>query len=300
MKKYFLMFILLAMVICLSSCSLSNKYTTYESGIDITIDDVNKAHFLKNEFPILHFDMKNVNVSTMSTNQSVIFVKNDNYLLSDAFAKHIQSVENNLIVLDQIEQTNDSKNVKFGKDKLTLDEVDESGDPQKHSIEKRVVTWQNDGTRYSYQYRTFVSNKKRYYIYCYTNNIQIVIETPVMVITKDSENKLLLLPLPYDTLYEVGLSNLKLEALIEKDTYLDQRYYSFSYPSYLDSYLEEEKKDYVKAWYDKYTKTEVINGDYYVNYYGNKFKIEFDIDKYNNSTNTITKGFKLIYSGNAS
>ena len=171
--------------------------------------------------------MKNVNVSTSSTKASVVFVNNDFYQLSDAWAAHLAEYKaDQIIVISASEQTNDKGDAKFGGDYLDLDAYDENGEPQKYSIEYRIACWDNTGTRYSYQYRSFVSGGKRYYVYCYTTSLTITMEQSLIVVQVDGKNKLLLAPLPYDTKYEVS-GNLNIDSLLKKDEYANEFYYKF-------------------------------------------------------------------------
>ena len=63
MKKIIYLILLSVMLFTISSCKIQNKYETYENGYDITIGEDIKPYLLyPNSMPILHFDMKNVNV----------------------------------------------------------------------------------------------------------------------------------------------------------------------------------------------------------------------------------------------
>lgn len=301
MKKFCLLIISLLILFSCQSCKFANESTTYEDGIDISIAEELVEHMIyKDQLPVLHFDMKNVNVSTSSTKASVVFVNNDFYQLSDAWAAHLAEYKaDQIIVISASEQTNDKGDAKFGGDYLDLDEYDENGEPQKYSIEYRIACWDNTGTRYSYQYRSFVSGGKRYYVYCYTTSLTITMEQSLIVVQVDGKNKLLLAPLPYDTKYEVSGSSLTVKSLIEKDTYLSSRYRKYLYPESLAHLSLDEQKASVKKWYQDYCHGEDINGEFIIKYAGAKFKVNFDAMRQDNNTGKDTNAFELIYLGAA-
>lgn len=295
-KRRFFLVIIVFLFISISSCA-ENKAVVCEHGVDITISSSLAKYIVASEkLPSKHFDYDGVKVMFDSDKAACYFVQNDQYVLSDKFKEHLDTYED-IIVLSEVSQQNDTTYAKFGKDKLVLDEFDEFGNKQEFSKEYQIVCTDLDGTRYSYQYRTFVSKGKRYYIYRYSSNIGMSIEQSFMVIKhNEKENRLLLIPLPYDTLYEVSGSSLSLKALIEKDTYLDERYSKFSYPKYLEGLEEDEVIEKITSWYIKYCHG-YINEDnqLIIRYLGNDFMVSFG---YKDTGNTLNKpGFKLTYLG---
>lgn len=274
----FLIFTILT-VFSLSSCTFKNDYITMENGVDVTVSKNLQEYFIyKDDIPSLHFDYNGVRVMIEADGAAYYFVRNNQYELSDKFAEHLsQYTRDEITIVSQFEQTRDKKGkAKFDKDQLPLDEFDEYGQEQKYSKEFLIVATQKDGTRYSYQFRSFVSNNKRYFIYQYTNNMGISIEQPLMVVEdKDGNNKLLLLPLPFDTKYEISGTSLTKESLIDKDIYLRDSYYTFKYPESLSSYTDDEKREKVKEWYRSYCEVNETNG-FIVKYAGATFEIEFD------------------------
>lgn len=304
MKKIFrikLICILLLSLLLLNSCKIKNDYKTFEDGFIITINDDLQEYFLyKDEIPSLKFEMQNVNVSVGSNNSNYVLVENDFTLVSDAWANHLSRYsENQKVIISSVEQTSDKGKAKFGGVEKKLDETDEFGNPQKYSTEIRLVAWEKDGTRYSYQYRTFVSEGKRYYAFCYSTSLTVTIEQPLMVVKENDENKLLLLPLPFDTKYEVSGSTLTIDALINKSTYLDSKYYHFTYPSYLSSYSKEEQIENLRKWYETYCNGKIVNDEFQIEYAGAKFKVDFDTIKQDPSTKKENFGFALTYIGKA-
>lgn len=295
MKKIITVLLLLITFISLTSCR--NNYITMGEGVDITLTEELKSHMLNpNNLPSLHFDYNGVRISDYSNNARVIFVQNNQYELSDAFANHLAQFSSNQIVETKSTiREEDKKGANFAGDKLKLDEGTES-------LEKIIIVTTSDGTRFSYLYRTFVSGGKRYYAYTYVENMSITLEMPLMVVKSEGKNKLVLLPLPYDTKYLVGGANTELESLVEKDTFLntnDKDTYVFSYPSY----LQKQNKDKtflvneVKAWYEKHCNGRMENNLFVIEYLGIKFSVDFDQEKVNKDTEVTEPAFKINFIG---
>lgn len=292
-KKLYLIIILSFLLIL---CSCGNKYKNYPDGITLHVSDSLQEYFVyQSNLPTLHFDYNGVNAMIEADGAACFFVQNDQYKLSDKFAEHLASYdEKEIITIAEEIQKNDEGRARFGKEVLPLDEVDEFGKEQKYAVEKQIVACAKDGTRYSYQYRTFVSGGKRYYIYRYSSNIGISLEMPLMVYKDESgNNKLLLLALPYDTKYEVSGQVASIKSLIKKDTYLDDHYTRFAYPSYLGGYSEEGKINLIKDWYKKYCYGYEENNKFYFSYLGALFQVEFGITDAGNEHNQA--GFRLIF-----
>lgn len=277
----------------LTSCN--KDYQEFNDGLTLEISSSIKPYLVYQEdLPTLHFDYKGVRALIENEGSACFFVKNDQYTLSDKFKEHLDKIDkNNIITISEEIQKYDQGYAKFGKDTLKLDEVDEEGNAQNNSVEKQIVVFDEHGTRYSYQFRTFVSGKKRYYIYRYSSNMGISIEQPLMVHKKDGQNKLLLVALPYNTKYEVSITTIKLSALIDKDTYLDEHYFKYAYPTYLDGYDEATKISMIKDWYKTYCNGYSDNDDFYFFYLGAQFKIEFGINDAGNAHNLA--GFKITF-----
>ena len=303
MKRLCVLLLIIIGIITLQGCKIKNDSVNHPNGFDITVSEELIDYFIyKDEIPKLHFDYNDVNVTVTSINSHYILVNNDFYEASDAWAKHLSIYEpNEMIIIQELSQTDDKGSAKFGSDKLTLDDVDEYGNEQKHSKEVRMVAWNKatNGTRFSYQHRTFVSGGKRYYIYCYSTSLSVCLEQSLMVVRKDNQNKLLLVPLPYDTKYEVSGANLTIDALINKDTYLGVRYRRFAYPSFLQNYSLSEKEQKVKEWYTTYCNGKMIGNMFVIDYAGARFEVKFNVTKSDASTGDEMDAFELLYLGDA-
>lgn len=303
MKKLSILLIIILGLITLEGCKIKNESKNYPNGFDITVSEELLEYFIyKEDVPKLHFDYDNVNVTTTSVNSHYILVNNDFYKASDAWANHLSMYDKSeMIIIQELLQTDDDGKAKFGKEHLKLDAVDEFGNEQTHSKEIRMVAWnkETNGTRYSYQHRTFVSGGKRYYIYCYSTSLSVALEQSLMVVRVNNQNKLLLVPLPFDTKYEVSGSNLTIDALINKDTYLGTRYRRFAYPSSLSSYSLEEKIAKVKEWYTTYCGGHTLSDMFLINYAGARYEVKFNVTKKDASTGEEMDAFELLYLGDA-
>lgn len=293
--------ILLVVIVLLfsSSCtSCFNKYKEMPNGVTLNVSNKVKDYIVQESLPTLHFDYNGVRVMMESSGSACFFVSNDQYELSDKFGSHLKQYSKEQIsVVSCIDQEYDEGKAMFDGKKLPLDQYDEFGNEQKYSKEYQLVITNLDGTRYSYQFRTFVSDAKRYYIFRYSSNMGISMEQPLMVIKgEDGKNKLVLLALPFETKYEVGPNNIKLEALLEKETYLDEKYYKFAYPDSIKDLADDERREKVMSWYSTYCNGSLNeNNEFTFSYYGANFKVEFGISDAGNERNK--EGFKITYLG---
>ena len=302
MKKRIIKLLLcFLMVLCLgglSSCNIfKNKYVTMPNGVDITVPDELKEHFLYPEsVPSLHFGYNNINVLEASTVDHYTFVENDFYQISDEWAKFVTKFKDDHVMTKITKQTNETVSARLGGEFLPLDEYVD-GIEQECSMEYLMVCFDEDGSRYSCSFRTFVSGGKRYFGYSYTGNLEIKLNLPLQVIKVDNEKKFLLLPLPFDTKYTVS-NNARLEALLKKDTYLKESNYVFDFPEHYsngktkDDLNKAQKIEEISNWYIKYCKGEYIEDELYVEYAGARFKVNFD-------AGDEKEAFSLKYIGDA-
>ena len=294
-SKILLIITLFFSIFIMTSCD-DNVYE-YENGIDIHVSDELIPYMMyQNELPVLHFDYDNVKCYVENSGSSIFFVHNDSFILSEKFSEHLKRYnEDQIFVLACEEQTIDHKTGLFNGEKLLLDETDPFGNKQEYSKEYQIVCVDEtlNGTRYSYQYRLFYSQNKSYYSFRYSSNIGISLEQSLMVVKKDGKNQLVLLPIPYDIKYEVSFTTAKLKNLVEKDTYLNEKYYKFAYSDMFNEYSIEDRDQMIIDWYKRYCNLEEVNNEYLIHYCGATFKVIFgynDCGKDQNKT-----GFKLEF-----
>ena len=294
-----IIFVIVVLLLTSTSCtSCINKYVEMPEGVTLNVSSEIKDYLVQETLPSLHFDYNGVRVMMESHGSACFFVSNDQYVLSDKFGEHLSKYSKDQIyVVSCVEQEYDKGKAMFDGKKLELDATDEFGNEQKFSKEYQLVITDIDGTRYSYQFRTFVSNAKRYYIFRYSSNMGISMEQPLMVVKgEDNKNKLVLVALPYETKYEVGPNNIKLEALLEKDTYLDEKYSKYAYPDSIKDLADNERREKVISWYETYCNGHLNqNNEFVFEYYGAQFKVEFGFTDCGNERNK--DGFKITYLG---
>lgn len=280
--------ILLLLLLFITGCSCTGDIITYQDGFDLTIPK-EIIPFLINEIvPLKHFDYEGaINVASFSSENKYILAQNDNYLVSDAVGSFLAQFKENYINTFKQVQTLDKQKARFGKDELVID-------PNTESVEYMRVVWDESGTRYSIQYRTFQSNGKTYYTYSYNTNIAITLEVPLMVIKGDKTNQLILICLPYDTKYEVHV-NLTLDALTKKGTYLDESYYIYHFPQSVNHLSQNEKEEAIRSWYEKYNDGYLDNNHFYFTYFGERFELTFDVKKRDKITNQEVQAFQITY-----
>ena len=273
--------IMLLLFILVTGCS---DLKSYDGGVTLTIPDEIKNYMnYIGELPSRHFDYDGpVKVAKSSSSNYYIFGGNDQYVFSEKFGEHLEKYMGNSIITENTPAYDEKEGkTNFAGKTVPIDSPSE---------EIMMVTWDETGTRYSYQYRTFVSNGKRYYAFWYTTNIIISMELPLMVKKVDNQNRLFLLSLPYDTKYDVSPA-LELKKLVKKDTYLDESYYIFQYPNYLTLTLkcqnEEERQNAIKDWYRTYCFGHEENGKFVFTYLGINYELSFGVYKQGNP------GFKL-------
>ena len=268
--------LLISLMFSLSSCNIfKNESIEMANGVDITVPDDWKEHFLcPDEVPTLHFGYDKINVLSASTKDHYIFVNNDFYAISDAWEKFLIEHKDRYIITRAIKQENEKYpgSARFGGEMIPLAEFidEEKKIKQECSMEYLMVCFGEDGTRYSCSFRTFVGEKdgtlKRYYAYSYTGNLEIRLNLSVMVIKDElGEKKLVLMPLPFDTKYNLS-NTTRLDALLKQDSFLEQSNYTFQYPTTYSSehYIIEgsgevkhefdilDRQEFIKQWYETY------------------------------------------------
>ena len=263
---------LLLIVICLLFISLVSCNDTYAKtgSVTLTLTSEWKDVITYNTVaPSRTFSFDGTfNVYETSSDLGYVFTKNDNYLLSDAFSKHLSEVvgSNKIIVKSTIQEA-DEKGALFGKERLSLDE----GTVSK---EEAIVTWDESGTRYSYLYRTFIHGGKTYYVYTYNTGITMSMEVPLLCQVVDGKQQIYMLSLPYDTKYQLNV-NTKIKSLTKKSEYTEAKYHTFEYPAYA-AFLEGDNVTVVKEWYQTYCSGREVDGQFLFTYLGIDFVVTFE------------------------
>ena len=265
MKKLRLILLVVILLFTLTSC---NDTISKEGGVMMTLPDEWKETLTMNApAPCMIFSFDgSFNVYETSSVLGYVFTKNDNYKLSDAISKHLNEVVGDkYIVVECTTQDADKKGALFGDKKLSLDEGTESK-------EYSIVTWGNDGTRYSYLYRSFIHDGKTYYAYTYNTGITMSMEVPLICQVVDGKQQVYMINLPYDTSYKLNV-NTKIKSLFNKDDYLEEEYHTFNYPKHLNS--SENRIQDIKDWYITYCDGREVDNLFVYTYLGIDFVVNF-------------------------
>ena len=267
MKKGLLIILFSLMMLALFGC---NDTIAKNGQITLTLtSEWQDAITMKTIAPSRTFTFDGTfNIYETSSELGVVFTKNDNYLLSDAFAAHLSEVvgDKRIVVKTTIQEA-DEKGALFGKERLSLDE----GTVSK---EEAIVTWDEKGTRYSYLYRTFIHGGKQYYVYTYNTGITMSIEVPLICEVVDGKQQIFMISLPYDTKYQLNI-NTKLKSLRNKSEYTESSYHTFEYPPYL-AFIETDKVTTVKEWYINYCSGREEDGKFLFTYLGIDYVVTFE------------------------
>jgi hypothetical protein len=279
-----LVLVLLALV--LSSCGPSYKPLPEPGNrMVVTVPKDYADHLMyQGQLPKLIIPFTDaINVTTFSSDNYYILTKNDDLKVSGDLAKFFSEYESDSIVYKTTGTAAENDYARLGGKKLPLDGP---------SFDYNRIITTNDGTRFSMQYRMFTSGGVVYYGWTYSNGIAVSMEMPFMVSKINDTRFLYLLPLPYNTRYEVS-GNLELDKLLSKDTYLSENYYTFFYPDTLKDLTLGEKQEEVKEWYIGHTDGRMENGQFVITYLGIDYIISFDKKKVDSSTKTETDAFAI-------
>ncbi len=265
MKKLLSIISLFLLIFTLASCK--DKTIKMENGVVMTLnEELKDAITMKTNPPHLSFAYEGTyNVYETSSLLGYIFTKNDNLKLSNDFYNHLKKFKNSYYVVSEIVQEYDNPNAIFGDKKVPLDE-------NTKSVEYTIVTWDTDGTRYSYMFRSFISGGVRYFAYTYSTGITMSIEVPLIVQKIDNKQQIFMIALPFNTAYKLG-ANTKVDKLLSKEEYLQDNYHTFEYPSAISNV--EDKAKAIQEWYSQYCNGRFENDQFVFEYLGIKYNVNF-------------------------
>lgn len=278
-----LIMIMLMVVLVMTGCGPTYK-TMPDRQLVVTVPEEYVSYLIyKDDLPKLVVPFsQNVNVASFSQSNYYVLTKNDDLDISKDIAKFIQAYNEKSIVTKRIDTPTEEKEAKLGGREFPLDSP---------SYDYRRIITTDDGTRFSMEYREFTSGGITYYGWTYHSGITITMEMPLMVMRSNNEFKLMLLPLPYDTRYEVS-GSLKLDKVLSSK-YLDESYYMFHYPNSMNNLSLEEKENRVKNWYIEHTNGRYEQDQFVITYLGNDFIIQFGVTKADKDTGAQKDAFKI-------
>ncbi|HHU80702.1 MAG: hypothetical protein ACOX40_06305 [Bacilli bacterium] len=277
--------ILLLFVLILSGCGPTYK-TMPNRELVVTVAEDYIGHLIyEGELPKLVIPFsKNVNVANFSQNNYYVLTKNDDFEISKDIALFFKEYDDRSIITKRVETPTEEGEARLGGKKFPIDSP---------SYDYRRIITTEDGTRFSMEYRQFTSGGVTYYGWTYHSGITITMEMPLMVVRDNNVLRLKLLPLPFDTRYEVS-GSLKLDKVLSGSKYLDESYYTFQYPDSMKALTLEQKENRVKNWYIEHTNGRMEDDKFVITYLGNDFIIEFGVTKRDKDSGAESDAFKIM------
>lgn len=279
MKKIFKMrkLLILVLLLFLGGC-FKNEVVPNENEIHLYLDEEYTQHMPYEEIPSFTFSFNGIfnTLKYVPETYYTLFARNDDVILSDEISNLLKKYE------DRTEYVIEEETVETA---TRINTLDASGKQITHQYlvdDKKVydeiayISLEN-GLKLTIDYRRFTSEGKTYYVWSYTNNLNMHLYYPLMVVEVNNQRYLLLLTLPNRVNFQVG-PGLKVENMLKRDDYLDEVRYTFNY---LDDYeILEAKisqiKNYYLDEYDGYTE----GSDFFFTYLGIKYKIIFNEENF--------------------
>ncbi len=275
MKKTFKKLIILILLLglpFLSGC-FKNEVVPNQNKVSLFLNTEYTQYMPYASVPQFDFTFTGTFYTIANVQESfyTVFASNDDVLLSQEIAAlladHEGRVDYEIIATEN--QTHTKINTKDSNGKII---------PQEFAVDDGTVVDEvaylnlENGLKLTINYRRFISQEVTYYVWRYTSSITMYLYYPFMVHSSNQEKKLLLLTLPNKIKFQVG-PQLKVENMMEKDTYLDPNMYSFSYDSSLETV--EEKQEQVRNYYIDYHNGYEKNTQFYFTYLGVLYEIDF-------------------------
>lgn len=265
----------------LSGCG--NSLTLHEDGITLSLHPDYARHMSYEEVPTYTFGKGNAINALRYGNATheAILSGNDDFMVSDIIRDLFAENEDRLVIREDnraITSTTKMNSRTFDAARnsyrttsmnLVVDAVQTDNGMVSYVYEETAYVGLENGLQLTLEYRRFVSEGVTYYAWRYTRSIKIYLHYPLML--QEGKN-LLLLALPTYTRYSVG-PQLKVENVMEKDTYLDESFYLFSYREDIEA--TTDKIAYIIDYYTIYHQGYVDEEKLYFTYLGVDFEIEF-------------------------
>lgn len=296
MKKGLLSLLMLLMVPFLSGCFgiFNTDLVSLEDEILLTIKQnfVEYLPYDKEDIPnyTLKFPGLSVNMTLQRTGENeIIFSGNDDFVVSEIIANLLAEYEAKnrisyrLITEETRRETHLNRHF-IGKD----------GKPDSEKVYLKVkdeviynkiayMTLEN-GLQLTLNFRTFTSiegaTTKRYYSWQYTESMRLILYYPLMIIkNKDNTKSILIIALPNAIINKIE-TRYEPTGLLEKDDYLDAKYYTYEYSDY-DVETSGSKYDnavqvaLTKAYYKENFNGREVDDTFYYDYLGYTFKVTF-------------------------
>lgn len=287
MKKIFRInkIIVLALAVLLlgilSGCS--SPLTFHEDGIELRLHAGYQRYMTYEEVPTYTFG-KGYNLNALTREEApheAILSGNDDFLVSDIITALFEENKDRLVIKEDNRsissttkmnrRTYNTAKEKYETESISLgvDAIDTEEGRISYVFEETAYVGLENGLQLTLEYRRFVSDGETYYAWRYTKSIKIYLHYPLMLLP---DKEMLILTLPTYTRYSVG-PQLKLDNVIQEETYLDPSYYHFAYRDDLPT--QADSVEYITDYYKTYHNGVIVDSTLQFTYLDRVFKIEF-------------------------
>lgn len=275
MKKIFSI-IILALLLIISSGCFENKYVSNDGGITLSLGEDFTAYMEGQNIPTFTFTYDGNLNSLAGVNYPFYtsFCQNDDLVLSRKIASLLEQYKDdvNYVVEEEKSGYKTHLNIISGdkrvKQKILID------DGKKYY--ETAYIYLDNGLQLVMTYCRFNYDGEVIYRWRETKNIELKLLYPLMVIKDNNKLQFIITPLPYGfTMHVSGSSTILPDKIIADDKYLnnvdeDNIYYTYDYN---DKLSEEENKNNVINYYQKYMDATLVDNYLLFSYNGYNFKV---------------------------
>lgn len=292
MKRILIMIIFVIVLSVLGGCKLENRVIENENAIAFRFPAAYRQYLPYEEIPefTLNFDGVIYTNIDASTENRIVFSKNDDFYLSEVIASLLAEYEGRTYfrVLATAKKTETKmNNLVPGKDgKLKHETVVLPVSGGEICDELAYIRLDN-GLVLSLEYRRFNSDyfgtDKTYYAWPVTRPLNAVLHFPLLLREKDGgEKELLIVPLPDKVIYRLGVGEkVPLANILKKKGFLDVFYKTYTYPDHSmdpragEEFNLEENIKKVKDYYIDNHQGRHENEKFVFTYLGKNFFVTF-------------------------
>lgn len=277
MKKIF-SFVLLTFIALFCSGCFENKYVENDGGVTLSLGEEFIEYMQGQNIPTFTFEYDGKLNTLAGVNYPFYtsFCQNDDLVLSRKIASLLEYYKDDVTYVIEEEKTSSKthlniiKGDKRVKEKLFIDD-------NKKYYETAYIYLDN-GLQLVMTYCRFLYNGETIYRWRETKNIELKLLYPLMVVEEDNKLQFVITPLPYGfTMHVSGSSTIMANKIMADDKYVnkanveeDNIYYTFDYD---DQKTEEENKQFVIDYYQKYMNATYDNNTLLFSYNGFNFKV---------------------------
>lgn len=281
MKKIIVLGIAILSLGVLSGCS--SPLTFHEDGIELSIHSGYQRYMTYEEIPTYTFGEGhglNALVREEAPHEAILS-GNDDFLVSEIITSLFEENQERVVIKEDNRSISSTTKInrreynsvkeKYETESITMivDPIDTDEGRISYVFEETAYVGLENGLQLTLEYRRFVSEGQTYYAWRYTKSIKIYLHYPLML---QPDKEMLIVALPTYTRYSVG-PQLKLDNVINEETYLDPSYYHFAYRD--DLTTQEDKINYIVNYYETYHNGVMVDNTLQFIYLSVLYEIEF-------------------------